>query len=71
MIDRLLWIALSVVIMGLISGASAGALACAHWGILRILSGLPLEGTRYLAGAAGLATTSFFLIRNRDDLVDR
>lgn len=71
MIDRLLRVALNTVIMGLISGASAGALVCAHWGVLRLLSGLVGEGTRYLAGAAALSLTSFFLIRNRNELVDR
>ena len=71
MMDRLVNLALHAVIMAMISGASAGALICAHWSVLRFLSGRISDAGEYVIGAAGLSLAAFFLIRNRNDLVDR
>ena len=71
MIDRLLSGGLHVLVMALISGASAGGLVCAHWAVLRLLSGA-LPGAAFHATAAlALSLAAFFLIRHRNDLVDR
>ena len=69
--DRLVTVALHTVIMAMISGASAGALICAHWGMLRLLSGRIGDSVGYCVAAAALSIAAYFLIRNRNDLVDR
>lgn len=71
MMDRILSGTLNFVIVTLIAGLSAAALACAHWGALRILSGVWAGGAGLLGGSAVLASAAWLLIRNRNDLVDR
>ena len=71
MVDRFLSVALNVVIVTLISTLSAAALACAHWGALRLLNGTWGGGGALLISSAALTVASWMLIRNRNDLVDR
>lgn len=71
MMDRILSGTLNLVIVTLIATLSAAALACGHWGVLRILCGNWEGGTALLCGAAALTIAAWILIRNRNDLVDR
>ena len=69
--NRLLQLALNLVIMTSIAALSAAALVLAHSGVLRLLSGAPRPGGILLAFAAGLALAATYMIRNRNDLADR
>ena len=71
MIDRVLAGALNFVIVSMIAVLSAASLACAHWGVLRMFSGNWTGGAVLVAVALVLASATWFLIRNRNDLVDR
>ena len=71
MIDRVLALALNLVIVAMISTLSAASLACAHWGVLRMLAGTVGQGVGLVGGSAMLAMAGWLLIRHRNELVDR
>jgi hypothetical protein len=71
MMDKLLWGAMNLVIVTLISTMAATALFCAHTGVLNIFSGNIHGGIILLTLSAGLAGGSGLMIKYRNDLVDR
>ena len=71
MIDRLVSGALHLVVMTIIATLAAGALVCAHWGVLLLIGGATRGGWGLLAGGAAAAVATAALIRYRNDLVDR
>jgi hypothetical protein len=71
MIDKLLYSTLNLTIMTAIALLAAATLICAHWGILRLLSGSPTGGGILLGISAGLAAAATYMIQNRNDLADR
>ena len=70
-VNRLLHIALNLVIMGSIVVLCAVSLMLTHWGVLRLIAGASRSGGTLIAFAAGLALAAMFMIRNRNDLADR
>ena len=71
MMDRMIAGAMNFVIVTMIAVLSAASLACGHWGVLRMFSDNWTGGVVLMAVAAGLASATWLLIRNRNDLVDR
>jgi hypothetical protein len=69
--NRVLHIALNLVIMGSIVALSGTALVLTHWGVLHLIAGATRAGGGLIAFAAGLAIAATFMIRNRNDLADR
>jgi len=69
--DKLLSGVLNLVIVGMITLMAAAALLCAHTGVLRICAGSRQTGIELIAGAAGLSIAAWFIIKHRNDLVDR
>lgn len=70
-VNRLLHVALNLVIMGSIVILCAASLMLTHWGVLRLIAGATRAGGSLIAFAAGLAVAASFMIRNRNDLADR
>lgn len=70
MIDRFVSGALHLVVMSIIATLAAGALVCAHWGLLLLIGGTSKGGCGLLAGGAGAAIAAALLIRYRNDLVE-
>ena len=71
MIDRILTGALHLVVMTIITALAAVALACAHWGALRLIGGTMGSGCGLLIAGGASAVAAALLIRYRNDLVDR
>ncbi len=71
MLNRILSSVLNLAIMTSICLLAAATLICAHWGVLRILSGAGPDGGYLLGTASFLAVAAAFMIRNRNDLADR
>ena len=69
--DKLLSGVLNLVIVGMITLLAGAALVCAHTGVLRLCAGGRHVGFELLGGAAALSLAAGFLIKNRNDLVDR
>ena len=62
---------LYLAIMTAIALLAAATLICAHWGILRLISGAAPGGGILLGVAAALAGAATYMIQNRNDLADR
>jgi hypothetical protein len=71
MLNRILYSTLNLTIMTSIALLAAATLICAHWGVLRLLSGSGPAGGMLLSTACFLAVAVAFMIRNRNDLADR
>ena len=71
MLNRILSSALNLTIMTSIALLAAATLICAHWGVLRLLSGAGPTGGFLLGTACLLAVAATLMIRNRNDLADR
>ena len=69
--DKILSGVLNLVIVGMITLLAGAALVCAHTGVLRLCAGTRPVGLELLGGAAALSIGAGFLIKNRNDLVDR
>jgi len=69
-IDRLVSGALHLVVMTIIATLAAGALVCAHWGLLLLIGGTSTGGCGLLAGGSTAAIAAALLIRYRNDLVE-
>lgn len=71
MLDKLVSGALHLVVMTIIATLAAGALVCAHWGVVLMIGGAAKGAWGLLAGGAAAAAATAVLIRYRNDLVDR
>jgi hypothetical protein len=68
MLDRMLQGLLSAAILGMILACTLSGLGIGYAGVLRLLSGGPLQAGLYIAAGSALSVGAYLLCRHKQDL---